>query len=70
MGLTLTDGVINTEIRRQIGLQDVIKKVPTLKENWTGHIARIKDNRWTKCTIEWMPREYAIRSRRQPPQDR
>ena len=39
----------------------------TLKQKWrwTGHIARMKDNRWTKRCTEWQPRR-GKRSRGRP----
>ena len=35
------------------------------KWKWTGHIARMKDNRWTKRCTEWQPRR-GKRSRGRP----
>ena len=45
----------NIWIRQQSGLQDIIAKIKDLKWQWAGHIARMNDNRWTKCVTEWIP---------------
>ena len=31
-------------------------QVSDLLMKWAGHIARLKDNRWTKRCTEWQPR--------------
>ena len=42
-------------------------KIIDMKQNWkwAGHIARLKDNRWTKRCTEWQPRR-GKRSRGRP----
>lgn len=42
---------------------DAIDKISTLKRNWTGHIARLPDNRWTKRIMECRSRQGALRNR-------
>ena len=34
------------------------------RTKWAGHIARMKDNRWTKRYTEWQPRRGKRSSRR------
>ena len=52
-------------IRRRTKIIDIIEY--TLKQKWrsAGHIARMKDNTWTKRCTEWQPRK-GKRSRGQP----
>lgn len=67
LGLTLRDRITNTELRRRSGVTDAIERISTLKWNWAGHVARTKDNRWTKRVLEWRPRQDAFRNRGRPP---
>lgn len=36
-----------------IKVTDTMERITKLKCNWTGHIARLNDNRWTKRVIQW-----------------
>ncbi|KAK6725708.1 hypothetical protein RB195_004182 [Necator americanus] len=47
-------------------LRDPAKHVSKAKHRWAGHIMRRIDDRWTKRTLEWIPRD-AKRSRGRPP---
>ena len=50
MGLKLQDKIPCSEIRKRTK-RIVIEYTPKQKWRWAGHIARMKDNRWTKrCT--------------------
>ncbi|KAL1446028.1 hypothetical protein WDU94_012330 [Cyamophila willieti] len=60
--ISLRDHIRNTEIRKKTKVKDVVETVYTSKRKWAGHVARVKDNRWTKLVTEWYPRE---RKRRQ-----
>ena len=53
-------------IRRNISHKDKSLIVPLYKaiHGWAGHIARFKDNRWTKRVTEWTPREWKRRQGR------
>ncbi|KOB79081.1 Uncharacterized protein OBRU01_01138 [Operophtera brumata] len=31
--------------------------VASLKWKWAGHIARVKDNRWSERVLHWWPRD-------------
>ena len=53
--LNLQDKIPCSEIRDRIKTTDI--KDHTLKQKWkrAGHIARMKENRWTKLCREWQP---------------
>ena len=53
------------EIRKRTKTTDIIEHKLKQKLKWAGHIARMKDNRWTKRCTEWQPRR-GKRSRRRP----
>ena len=57
LGITLRDHKRNTWIRHQTGVNDIIDVIKKGIHGWAGHIARFKDNRWTKRVTEWTPRE-------------
>ena len=66
LDLTLRDRIRNEEIRRRTGVEDVIVRIAKLKWNWAGHMARMRDGRWTKRILEWRPRTDK-RNRGRPP---
>ena len=35
---------------------DIVEYILKQKWKWAGHVARMKDNRWTKRFTEWQPR--------------
>ena len=61
----LQDKIPCSEIRKRTKIIDIIQYTLKLKWKWAGHIARMKDNRWTKCCTEWQPRR-GKRSRGSP----
>ena len=63
-GITLRDHKRNTWIRHQTGVNDIIDVIKKGIRGWAGHIARFKDNRWTKRVTEWTPREWTRRQGR------
>ena len=63
-GITLRDHKRNTWIRHQTGENDIIGVIMKGIQGWVGHIARFKDNRWTKRVTEWTPREWTRRQGR------
>ena len=65
INLTLQDKIPCSEIRKRTKIIDIIDHTLKQKWRWAGHIARMKDNRLTKCCTEWQPRR-AKRSRRRP----
>ena len=64
LGITLRDHKRNTWIRHQTGVNDIIDVIKKGIHGWAGHIARFKDNRWTKRVTEWTPREWKRRQGR------
>ena len=57
LGFKLKDRKRASWIREQTKLEDVVKTTKSLKWNWAGHVQRFQDNRWTKRTTEWIPRD-------------
>ena len=64
LGITLRDHKRNTWIRHQTGVNDIIDVIKKGIHGWAGHIARFKDNKWTKRVTEWTPREWTRRQGR------
>ncbi len=64
LGITLRDHKRNTWIRHQAGVNDIIDVIKKGIHGWAGHIARFKDNRWTKRVTEWTLREWTRRQGR------
>ena len=52
----LQDKIPCSEIRKRTKIIDIIEYTLKQKWKWAGHIARMKDNRWTKRCTEWQPR--------------
>ena len=48
LGITIRDHKSNTWIPHQTGVNDVTDVIKKGIHGWAGHIARFKDNRWTK----------------------
>ena len=55
IGVTKRDYLTNKKVRELSGTNDIISTIKKLKWSWAGHIARMKDNRWTQRTMEWIP---------------
>ena len=49
----LEDRIRNTVIRQRTRVTDIVQYVTNTKWKWAGHIARMKDNRWTIRNTEW-----------------
>ncbi|GFO43775.1 endonuclease-reverse transcriptase [Plakobranchus ocellatus] len=56
LGIKLADRVKCSEIRKRTQIQDIVDFVAKQKWKWAGHVARLKDNRWTLRVTEWQPR--------------
>ena len=56
LGLKPQNKITYSEIRKRTKITDIIEY--TLKQmwRWARHIARTKDNRWTKRCTEWQPK--------------
>ena len=56
LNLKLQDKKPCSEIRKRTKIIDSTEYTLKQKWRWVGHIARMKDNRWTKRCTEWQPR--------------
>ena len=56
LDLKLKDKIPCSEIRKRTKIIDIIEHTLKQKWKWAGHIARLKDNRWTRRCTEWQPR--------------
>ncbi|GFN75299.1 endonuclease-reverse transcriptase [Plakobranchus ocellatus] len=56
LGIKLADRVKCSEITKRTQIQDIVNFVAKQKWKWAGHVARLKDNRWTLRVTEWQPR--------------
>ena len=63
--LKLKDKTPCSEIRRRTKIIDIIEYTLKQKWKWAGHIARLRDNMWTKRCTKWQPRR-GKRSRGRP----
>ena len=43
----------NTIITQRTKVRDIVQYITNMKWKWSGHIARMKDNRWTVWSTEW-----------------
>ena len=53
LDLKLKDKIPCSEIRKRTKIIDIIEYTLKQKWKWAGHIARLKDNRWTRRCTEW-----------------
>ena len=60
LDLKLKDKIPCSEIRKRTKIIDIIEYKLKQKWKWTGHIAGLKDNRWTKRWTEW---QFATKKR-------
>ena len=65
LDLKLKNKIPCAEIRKRTKIIDIIEYTLKQKWKWAGHIARLKDNRWTRRCTEWQPRR-GKRSRGRP----
>ena len=49
----LKDRIRNSIIRKRIIVTDIVQYLSNTKLKWAGHIARMKDNRWTVRSTGW-----------------
>ncbi|KAK6736953.1 hypothetical protein RB195_019570 [Necator americanus] len=50
-------GLRSSDLRGMSRLRDPAEYVSKAKHRWAGHIMRRIDDRWTKRTLEWIPRD-------------
>ena len=55
--VTLRDRVRCEDLRRSTGMRDASILAERLKWKWSGHVARMDNNRWTHKLTVWDPRE-------------
>ncbi|KHN74308.1 Putative uncharacterized transposon-derived protein F52C9.6, partial [Toxocara canis] len=55
--ISLRDHITNDKIRNETKVADVNEECWRNKLRWAGHVARIRDNRWTKKIYQWYPRD-------------
>ena len=65
LNITWRDRKTAIWMREQTGVRDILEDVSKLKWKWAGHVARMRDNRWTSRATDWIPRNYK-RSRGRP----
>ena len=53
LNVRLKDRISNAIIRQRTRLISIVQNVTDTKWKWAGHIARMKDNRWTIRSTEW-----------------
>ena len=56
LGVRLIQKVNHNIIRKRTNVTDIIDYVCKMKGRWCGHVARMRDNRWTIRATEWCPR--------------
>ncbi|EYC32701.1 hypothetical protein Y032_0002g1052 [Ancylostoma ceylanicum] len=56
LGISKMQHIRNKEIREVSQLHDIINLLYRRKKAWAGHVARMKDNRWTVRVLHWYPR--------------
>lgn len=64
--IKLSDRVTNLERRNRTKIQDIIEITTKLKWLFASQVARMKNDRWTRRNLQWMPR-MDKRSRGIPP---
>ena len=55
--LQLQDKIPCSAIMTRTKITDITEYTLKQKWRWAEHIARMKDNRWTKRCTEWQPRK-------------
>ena len=53
LNVKLKDSIRNTITRKRIRVTDIAQYLSNTKWKWAGHIARMKDYRWTVRSTEW-----------------
>ena len=54
LNVKLKDRIHSTIIMHRSRVTDVVRYVTNMKWKWAGHIARMKDDRWTIESTEWL----------------
>ncbi|KAJ4427562.1 hypothetical protein ANN_25210 [Periplaneta americana] len=56
LGITMRDRISNESLSQMASTTNVTQRANKLKWKWGGHIARMKDERWTYRATMWDPR--------------
>ena len=56
LGIKQIDKIPNKTIREKTGISDILEIITKTRWKWAGHVARMKDNRWTVRCTEWQVR--------------
>ncbi|KAJ4447216.1 hypothetical protein ANN_09218 [Periplaneta americana] len=56
LGITMRDRISNESLSQMASTTNVTQRANKLKWKWGGHIARMKDERWTHRATMWDPR--------------
>lgn len=66
LNISIRQRIPHKDIRRRTGLKDIVEHAARLKWKWAGHVARLRDDRWTKRCTEWRPHGGKRNRGRQP----
>ena len=55
--VSLCDHINNDTLRQMSGVKDVVVATRENKLRWAGHVARLRDDRWSSIINDWLPRE-------------
>ena len=47
--------LVNEWVRCKTKVRDIIDVIKTNKWTWAGHVARMRDDRWTSNITDWRP---------------
>ncbi|EYC37048.1 hypothetical protein Y032_0831g2578 [Ancylostoma ceylanicum] len=53
LGISRLEHKKNEEIREIYQLYEIVDLLYKRKKSWAGHVARMKDNRWTLRLLQW-----------------
>ncbi|KAJ4434549.1 hypothetical protein ANN_23111 [Periplaneta americana] len=56
LGLSLRDRVPNEVVQKMSAIKDPALQATNTKWKWEGHVARLRDGRWTQTVTLWDPR--------------
>ncbi|KAE9420051.1 hypothetical protein Angca_005678, partial [Angiostrongylus cantonensis] len=49
------DGIRSSDLRQRSKIKDTVLYAKQSKIRWTGHVIRMRDNRWTRAVSDWIP---------------
>ena len=54
-GVTRLDRIRNADIRRELGISNILELIERGQLRWYGHVKRMEASRYPKQFLEWMP---------------